>query len=106
MVDRPRQRVCGRIFASEQHGHEIRHDHVVGKGLALFVDGGQHRLEEIGRPVGAVGIRLQAGARIVHEAAEPGADILNARSSRLSEGDRTIRQIGNNAKRRRLMQGK
>ena len=75
VVDRPRQRVCGRIFASEQHGHEIRHDHIVGKGLALFVHGGQHRLEEIGRHVGAVGIRLQAGARVVHEAAEPGANI-------------------------------
>ena len=47
-MDRPRKRKGGRIFAREQHCHQVGKDRRVSKRLALVIPRQYHRLKDVG----------------------------------------------------------
>jgi hypothetical protein len=74
-MDSPAQRVRSRVFAREQHGHEISENHVVGKRPAFVITCRQHGLQEIRPLLGSAGLGSKARALGDYQLAEPSPEL-------------------------------
>jgi hypothetical protein len=75
LMDSPAQRVRGRVFAREQHGHEISENHVVGKRPAVVIACRQHGLQEIRRLLGSAWLGREARSLGDYQLAEPSPEL-------------------------------
>ena len=71
LMDCPAQRVRGRVFAREQHGHEISENHVVGKRPAFVIACRQHGLFDVLLLLGSAGLGREARSLGDYQFAEP-----------------------------------
>jgi NTE family protein len=75
LVDSPAQRVRSRVFAREQHGHEISENHVVGKRPPVVIACRQHGLQKIRRLLGSSGLGREARPLGDDQLAEPSSKL-------------------------------
>src|SRR5271156_4441033 len=75
LMDSPAQCERGRVFAREQHDHEISENHVVGKRPAFVIACRQHSLQEIRRFLGWAGLFCEVCSLGDDQLAEPSPEL-------------------------------